>query len=93
MPTSLKLPAELKGRVTAVIKGTGKSAHAFMVEAIAEQTRLAELRKQFVQDALEAEAEALESGTGHDASEVHAYLSARAAGHRPKRPKTRKWRR
>jgi predicted transcriptional regulator len=39
--TTIKLPPELKDRIAAVVEGTGKSAHAFMVEAIEHQTLLA----------------------------------------------------
>src|SRR2546422_3644011 len=54
MATTLKLPPQLKDRVASVIEGTGKSAHAFMVEAIEEQTALAERRKAFVSAAVSA---------------------------------------
>jgi hypothetical protein len=35
--TSLKLPDELKKRIAALVAGSGRSAHAFMVEAIARE--------------------------------------------------------
>ena len=52
--TTLKLPDQLKDRIADVVDGTGKTPHAFMVEAIEQQTRLAEQRKSFVADALKA---------------------------------------
>ena len=42
----LDLPAKLKRRIAAVARSTGKTPHAFMVEAIETETRLAEQRKQ-----------------------------------------------
>jgi predicted transcriptional regulator len=36
--TTIKLPPELKQRVARLIRGTGQSAHAFMLEAIELQT-------------------------------------------------------
>ena len=75
--TTLKLPEELRARVAAVIEGTGQSAHAFMVEAIERQTRLAEQRRSFVADALAAREDAGRSGMGYPAGEVHRYMQAR----------------
>ena len=45
---ALNLRAGLKKRIAAVVQGTGKTAQAFMVDAIERETRLAEQRKQFV---------------------------------------------
>ena len=39
--TSLKLPDELKKRIAALVAGSGRSAYAFMVEAIARETERA----------------------------------------------------
>ena len=90
--TTLKLSEELRRRVAAVVEGTGQSAHAFMVEAIERQTRLAEQRKGFVADALAAREEAYRSGSAYSASEVHRYMEARARGEKVARPRPRKWR-
>ena len=91
--TTLKLSEELKKRIAAAAEGSGKSSHAFMVEAIEQQTALAELRKAFVASALAAEDEALKSGVGYSAADVHAYLEALTKGKRSVRPKARRWRR
>ena len=45
--TSLKLPAELKQRIHSLVEGTGRSAHAFMVEAIEGAVSREELRRRF----------------------------------------------
>jgi predicted transcriptional regulator len=91
--TTLKLPEELRKRVAAAVEGTGQSAHAFMVEAIERQTRLAELRRGFLADALTAREEAHRSGLGYPAGKVHRYMQARARGEKAARPRSRKWRR
>ena len=91
--TTIKLPAELKERIAAVIEGTPKSMHAFMLEAIEQQTILAEQRKAFVESALAARNRALETGMGYAAKDVHRYMSARAQGKRAARPKAKRWRR
>ncbi|HQR53076.1 MAG TPA: hypothetical protein PLZ79_07375 [Burkholderiales bacterium] len=90
--TTLKLPEELRKRVAAAVEGTGQSAHAFMVEAIERQTRLAEQRRSFVADALAAREETRRSGLAYPAGEVHRYMQARARGEKAARPQPRKWR-
>ena len=89
--TTLKLPEELKERIADVVDGTGKSAHAFMVEAIEEQTRRAEQRKQFVHEALAADREFARTGKGYALEEVRTYLLARAAGKRARKPRLKRW--
>ena len=91
--TTIKLPDELKERIADVVRDTGKSVHAFMLDAIEQQTRLAELRRHFVADALAAEADALKSGLGFSAADVHAYIEALAKGRKARRPRAKQWRR
>jgi predicted transcriptional regulator len=90
--TMIKLSNELEARVANVIDGTGQSMHAFLLEAVERQTRTAEQRRTFVEDALASRTEALQSGTGCEADAVHAHLRARAAGRKSTRPKARSWR-
>jgi predicted transcriptional regulator len=91
--TTIKLPDQLKERIAEVVKDSGKSVHAFMLDAIEQQTRLAELRRQFVADALAAEADALRTGLGFSAGDVHAYIAALAKGRKARRPRPKQWRR
>jgi predicted transcriptional regulator len=84
--TTLKLPDELKARFAAVARQSGKSAHAFMVEARELQTELAERRTAFVADALLAREEVARYGLGVDADEVFDYLKARAEGRTAREP-------
>jgi len=91
-PTTIKVPAGLKDRIRSLIAGTDKSMHAFLLEAIEQQTDNAERRRQFVAQALAARKEALRSGKGFPARQVHAYAKARAAGRKAARPKARSWR-
>ena len=90
--TTLKIAADLKRRVVAAAKAADKSPHAFMLEAIERQTRLDEERRAFVADAVAARSEALASGEGYAAADVHRYLAARVRGERAARPKARTWR-
>ena len=90
--TTLKIAADLKRRVVAAAKAADKSPHAFMLEAIEQQTRLDEQRRAFVAEALAAHSEALTSGEGFAAADVHRYMAARVLGDRVVRPKVRTWR-
>jgi predicted transcriptional regulator len=90
--TSIKLPPELKRRVGAIAAARGLTAHAFILEAIETCARAAELRKDFVEEAERALRETRETGRGHDAKDVHAYLRARAKGGKARRPRLVRWR-
>ena len=85
--TTLKLPEELKQRIAAVAADAGKSPHAFMVEALAAQTALAERRRVFVAAAHAAAQEVAQYGLVYDADEVFGYLQDKLKGKRTKRPK------
>jgi hypothetical protein len=89
----VKIAADLKRRVIAAAKAADKSPHAFMLEAIEHQTRLDEQRRAFVADAVAARSEAIASGEGYAAADVHRYLAARVRGDRAARPNLRTWRR
>jgi predicted transcriptional regulator len=91
-PTTIKLPPSLKKRILDLVDETGQSVHAFMLEAIEEKAELAERRRAFVRDALEAEREFEKTGLGYDAADVHGYMRARAAGKRAPRAKPKAWR-
>jgi predicted transcriptional regulator len=88
--TTLKLPDELKLRVAEAAESAGKSPHAFMLEAIEAQTRLAERRREFVGSALAAEREVAEFGLVHDGDEVLSYLQSLLEGRATRRPRPRK---
>ena len=85
--TTLKLPDDLKERIAAAAADAGKTPHAFMVEALAAQTTLAERRRVFVDAALTAEQEVAEYGLVYDADAVFSYLQDMLRGKRAKRPK------
>ncbi len=88
--TTLKLPDDLKRRIAPLARSTGKTPHAWMVEALELHTALAERRKAFVAEALAAEKEAAGSGEVYRAAAVHRYIRARAAGGKARRPKAAK---
>jgi predicted transcriptional regulator len=93
VPTTIKLPDELKERIGHLVEGSGQTMHAFLLEAIELRTAQAERRQRFVQAAVEAREEMSRTGKGFPADKVHAYVRARAAGKKIARPRARAWRR
>jgi predicted transcriptional regulator len=85
--TTLKLPDELKARIAIAAQEEGKTPHAFMLEALAAQTELAERRREFIKSAILAEQEVAEYGLVYDSDEVFSYLREKLAGKRTTRPK------
>jgi len=82
----------LKARAAAAAERLGITTHAFMVEAIRMAATAAEERARFVAEAQAARKQALKTGQGFDADEVHAYLRRRVAGKAALKPKSRPWR-
>jgi len=90
--TSLKIPPELKARVDAAAQAAGKSAHAFMLEAIEHETARAERYEAFLAEALEADRDMDDTGLYYAAEDVFRYMTARADGKRARRPRPKAWR-
>ena len=87
---TLKLPDDLKSRINELAAASGKSPHAFMVDALAAQTAQEENRRSFVHSALEAREDVARYGLVHEAADVHKWLLARAAGRKAKYPRPKK---
>lgn len=84
--TTLKLPEELKARISRLAKKSGRTPHAFMVEALERQTAREERLEAFVKEALAAD-RAIEAGDEvYAAADVHAWLERLSRGERAKRP-------
>ena len=90
--TSLKLPDDLKRRISKLAASAGQTPHAFMVDALAREAERSELRQRFAADAAESEREALDSGKAHSLDATFGYLAARIGGKNPRRPRARSWR-
>ncbi len=90
--TSLKLPKDLKSRITRLAKRSGESPHAFMLRLLENQVQAAERFERFLDDARQADQRMQASGKGYAAAEVHDYLEARIAGRKVTRPKPAQWR-
>ena len=87
---TLKLPEELKKRINNLAAASGRSPHAFMLDALAAQAAREELRGAFVASALEARQEVARYGQAMAAADVHKWLIARAGGGKAARPRARK---
>ena len=90
--TTLKISDQLRRRIALAAKAADKSPHAFMLEAIEQQTRLDEQRRAFVGVAVTARREALASGEGYAAGDVRQYVTALVNGRKAARPKAVTWR-
>jgi predicted transcriptional regulator len=88
--TTIRLPDELKARVAAAAKQAGTTAHSFILEAIAEKTDEAERRNEFHDLAEKRYADIVATGKAIPWSVMRAYLEARLAGKKPRRPAPRK---
>ncbi|MEI7680549.1 MAG: hypothetical protein WCK07_14220 [Betaproteobacteria bacterium] len=86
--TTIKIPDKLKSSIATLAKAAGKTPHAFMLDALESQADLAEQRRKFIATARSAEQEVATYGLVHDADEVFAYMKAKAACKKAKRPKT-----
>jgi predicted transcriptional regulator len=81
MPTTtIRLPEELKARVAAAAERAGKTAHSFIVEAIAEKAEQEERRAEFEEVAEQRFADIVASGKTVPWSEARLYLENRLAG-------------
>jgi predicted transcriptional regulator len=85
--TTLKLPAELKKRIAPLVERTGKSPHAWMVEALEREAALAEMREEFIQSGLDSAADVDAGGPLFASEDVHAWLLERTQGRRVARPR------
>jgi predicted transcriptional regulator len=88
--TTIRLPSDLKARVAAAAKKTGKSAHSFILEAIAEKAQDTEQSSEFQAVAEQRFASIAKSGKTVPWAEMRSYLEARVAGKKPRRPAARK---
>jgi predicted transcriptional regulator len=90
MTTTIRLPDDLKVRVAEAARRSGKTAHAFILEAIAEKTAQQELRADFDALAEERYAGIAASGKTIPWQEMRRYLEARMAGKPATKPAVRK---
>lgn len=72
--TTLKLPEELKSRITRLAKQSKKSAHSLMIEALEREVSREERMQAFVREALAADADIEAGADVYRAEDVHDWL-------------------
>ena len=88
--TTIRIDDDLKARIGDAAAATGKSAHAFIVEAIVQTVERVEQDEELHRVAEERWSRLLVTGKSVPWDEARAYLQARARGERPRRPVARK---
>lgn len=88
--TTIRMPDDLKVRVTEAAKRSGTTSHAFILEAIAEKAEQECLRADFDAVAEDRYARIVTSGKTIPWEEMRGYLSDRLAGKAVKLPVARK---
>ncbi len=89
-PTTLKVPDDLRARLAAQAEAEGKSAHAYMLEALKEKADRADRRREYLSAGAAALGEYERSGIAYAMEDVEQYILGIAAGRKPTRPKPAK---
>ena len=87
--TTIRLPKDLKERLTRAAARAGTTPHALILEAIAEKTESEERRSEFLDTAEQRYADIVTAGKTVAWSEMRRYLERRLAGSRASHPKPR----
>ena len=88
--TTIRLDDDLKARVTAAAKRAGKTAHAFILEAIAQTVEQGEMDEAFHRIADKRWAKVLATGKTVSWDDAKSWIEARSRGGRAVKPKPRK---
>ncbi|MCI4431746.1 MAG: ribbon-helix-helix protein, CopG family [Burkholderiales bacterium] len=91
--TTIRIEDDLKARVAAAAERAGTTAHAFMLDAIAQTVEQVEFDAEFQRVAGERWAKVLSTGKTVPWDDAKAYLEARVRGERPRKPLPRMHRR
>ena len=85
--TSLKLPDELKEKISTLSHGLAQTPHAYMVEAIAEKVARDEKRRAFLEDGKRSQEEVARTGIVYAHDDVMRYFRALAQGKKARKPR------
>ena len=88
--TTVRIEDQLRARVASAAERSGKTAHAFMLDAIAQTVEQVELDDDFHRVAQDRWVKLLAAGKTVPWDDAKAYLQARAAGASPRKPMGRK---
>jgi uncharacterized protein (DUF1778 family) len=94
MPTTtIRIEDELKERITAAAQLSGKTAHAFILDAIAQTVEQVEVDAEFDRLADGRWARVLATGKTVPWDDARLYLEARARGDKSRKPAARNFKR
>lgn len=88
--TTIRIEAALKARLAAAAQRTGKTSHAFIVEAIEQTVERAEQEDELHRVADERWVKLLATGASVSWNDAQAYVRARGRGEKPRKPRGRK---
>lgn len=87
--TTIRIDDTLRARLAAAADRSGKTAHAFIVDAIAQTVEQSEFDAELTRVAEERWGHLLASGKAVAWDEAKTYLEARSRGETPGKPKAR----
>lgn len=87
--TTIRIEDELKERIAAAAQLSGKTAHAFILDAIAQTVEQVEVDAEFDRLADERWTRVLSTGQTVPWDDAKAYLEARARGAKSRKPAAR----
>ena len=88
--TTVRLPDDLKEKLSRAAKLAGTTPHNFILEAIAEKAELAERRNDFLNVAESRYAAIVASGKTIPWTDIQRYLNDKAVGKKVDRPAAKK---
>lgn len=88
--TTIRLPEDLKERLSKVAERLGSSSHALILDAISDRVEAEERRTGFIEEAQQRFSALAETGKTLPWKEMKVYLQQRASGEKTSRPKPRK---
>jgi len=91
--TTIRIEDELKARIAAAASRTGKTAHAFILDSIAQTVEQVEIDEEFHRLADERWAKVLTTRKTVPWDEARVYLEARARGDKVRKPAARNFKR
>ena len=87
--TTIRVPAELKARIESLAAASGKSTHAFMLDALSQAADALERQQAFEAEAAKRWAKYQRSGEYITLEDLRAYAGGLVAGKKAAKPKPR----
>ncbi len=87
--TTIRVSSELKARIETLAAASGKSTHAFMLDALSQAADALERQRAFEAEAAKRWAKYQRSGEYITLEDLRAYAGGLVAGKKPAKPKPR----